>query len=193
MGKPLFVFPELSKTIADMNLPVSRTTDIVIQPLEKEIMVYDLIIHQAYCLNDTAARIYQACDGKTSFEELRRQYHFTDDIIHLGLDELNKRDLLETKYRSIFEGMTRREVIKKVGLATAVVLPLITALAAPRAANALSTVACPNGQCICSVSNIIGPDRFCSFHLGGTHNCVNGCDCVVFAGGNGGSCQSSVR
>lgn len=124
-------------------LPSSRNENIVVQNLENEVLIYDTITNQAFCLNETLAKVYQHCNGKTSFDELRRKYKFTDDLIYLALDELKARKLLaETSvYQSPLAGMSRREAVRKVGLATMIALPLISTLIAPTAANAASGAA----------------------------------------------------
>jgi hypothetical protein len=128
-------------------LPSARSQNIVIQELQAELLIYDLRTHKAFNLNETSAIVYKACNGRTSFDELKRKYQFTDDLIFLALDELNKENLLEEgeAYYSPFTGMSRREVIRKVGLATMIALPLISSLVAPTAAMAQSTCVNPGG------------------------------------------------
>ena len=124
-------------------LPRSRTADIVVQSLGNEVLIYDLKSHLAYNLNETSSVVYLACDGETSFDELRSKSNFTDYLIFLALEGLNKENLLESdSYRSPFAGLSRREVIKKVGLAAMITLPVITKLIAPTAATAASRTTC---------------------------------------------------
>jgi hypothetical protein len=125
------------------NLPFARHQDVVVQDLDKEILIYDLLTHKAYHLNETSSLVYRACDGKTAFGELKAKTKFTDEIIFLALDELKKENLIEVNdsYASPFAGMTRRQVIRKVGLASMVVLPAISFLTAPTAAMAASACA----------------------------------------------------
>jgi hypothetical protein len=141
-------------------LPLARNTNIVVQELGKEFLIYDLNTHKAYNLNETSTIVYKACDGNTSFDELRVKNNFTDDIIFLALDELKKESLLEENqaYNSPFSGMSRREVIRKVGFASMIALPVISSLVAPAAAMAQSCRAV--GQS-CSPPNSLG-------------NCCNG-------------------
>jgi len=136
-------------------LPLARTTDIVVQTLGKEILIYDLNSHKAYNLNETSSIIYQACDGKTTFAELNRKHNFTDEIIFLALDALNKENLLEKseEYNSLFNGLSRREAIRKVGFASMIALPVIASLVAPTAAMAQSAGGgCPPFQGTCGTA-----------------------------------------
>lgn len=121
-------------------LPLARNTDVVVQALGKEILIYDLHTHKAYNLNETSSIVYQACDGKTTFDELKLRTKFSDEIIFLALDELIKEKLVTENrvYNSPFSGMSRREAIRKAGFATMIALPVISSLVAPTAAMAQS-------------------------------------------------------
>ncbi|MEK7724630.1 MAG: hypothetical protein AAB336_09805 [Acidobacteriota bacterium] len=119
-------------------LPKTRTQNFVVQETANELLVYDLITNKAFCLNETAAIVFNACDGKTSFAELNRKHNFTDELIFLTLDSLSKENLLDENFSSPFDKMKRREIIKKIGLATMITLPIISSLVAPTAAAASS-------------------------------------------------------
>lgn len=127
-------------------LPLAKTADIVVQTLGKEVLIYDLNTHKAFNLNETSAIVYQACDGISTIDELRVKTNFSDDIIFLALDELKKENLIEEdkSFISPFNGMSRREVIRKVGLASMIALPVISSLIAPIAAMAQSAGNCVN-------------------------------------------------
>ena len=120
------------------NLPKARTENLVEQEVGKEIMLYDLLIDKAFNLNETLTTVYKACDGKTSLEDLKGQSEFTDDFIFLALDELKRENLLAENYQSPFANTNRREIIKKVGLATMFALPIIVGLTAPKSIQASS-------------------------------------------------------
>lgn len=119
-------------------LPKARTENIVVQNIEKEVLIYDTITNQAFCLNETSAKVFNHCDGQTAFDELKRKFKYTDEIIYLALDELKAKNLLDAaaNYQTPFAGMNRREVIRQVGFATMIALPLISSLVVPTAANA---------------------------------------------------------
>ena len=173
-------------------LPGARTSDLVVQNLNGETLVYDLLTNQALCLNETSAAVFNACGSQSSFSDLKRAFKFTDEIIFLALDELKKQNLLaeDTEFVSPFAGMTRRDALRQVGLATMIALPLITAMIAPKAANAASgAVACsaPGAQCLClrgtnnNAANSCGAGST-SF---GFAACQTGCSCI-----SPGLCQS---
>lgn len=121
-----------------MKLPRARTEDLLEQNLKNETLIYDLTIDKAFNLNETLSVVYRACGENLTFDELKHRSKFTNDFIYLALDELKRENLLAEDYISPFAATNRREVIKKVGLATMFALPLITGLAAPRAISAAS-------------------------------------------------------
>lgn len=160
-----------------MKLPQAKNRDIVVQELGKELLVYDLTTHKAYQLNETAMIVFNHCDGQTSFDDLKKKHKFTDDLIYLTLDQL-KDDGLIGEYSSKFQGASRREVIKKVGLASLIALPLIASVVAPTAAHAQSdnAVVCnTGGGCACTIAIENTTSTTCS----DPDDCVGaGCACV---------------
>ena len=141
------------------NLPVARTSNLVVQYSGNEVLIYDLKINKAYCLNETSTIVYQSCDGKTNFEDLRAKSNFTDEIIYLALDGLKEAELLDESENHIspFNDLSRRAAIRRIGAASVVALPVIASLVAPSAASAQSCKAdgqtcssnaeCCNGVC----------------------------------------------
>lgn len=129
-------------------LPIARSESVVVQELENETLIYDFEIDKAFCLNATSTIVYRHCDGKSSFEDLNRQYKYSDDLIFLALSELQKLNLIQSDKITHFAGLSRREAIRKVGLGTLAALPIITALAAPTAAQTASNCAGQNQDCL---------------------------------------------
>lgn len=150
------------------NKPISRKSSTVVQDLENEVLIYDLTINKAFCLNETSGLVYALCDGTRTVaeisDEMSRQLKdlVTEDLVYLALDELKKNNLLENsdELTDQFAGMSRREVVKKVGLATMVALPIISSVVAPSAvmaqsgvllgigANCTTNPQCQSGNCI---------------------------------------------
>lgn len=129
-------------------LPPTRTESIVEQISGKEVLLYDLTTNKAYCLNETSSIIYKACNGATTFDELKSKHQFTDDLIYLALEQLQKDNLIDGEPITHFAGMNRREVIRKVGLASMIALPVISSLVAPSAANAASGGFAPGSRAL---------------------------------------------
>jgi hypothetical protein len=128
-------------------LPKARLENIVVQDLGGELLIYNLTTHKAYTLNQTSKIVFEACGGGQSFDELKRRHKFTDDLIYLALDELRANNLLEDYRCGHFAGVSRREVIRRVGLATMIALPVVASLVAPKASRAASGVA---GENLCA-------------------------------------------
>lgn len=126
--------------------PLSRKEDIVVQELDGEVLIYDLKDNKAFCLNETSALVWQMCDGENSISEISKGLSkklnspANEDLVWLALDQLKKEKLIENEVETpaSFAGMNRRDVIKKVGLASMIALPVVAGLVAPTAANAAS-------------------------------------------------------
>lgn len=136
-------------------LPLSRLEGVVVQDLAGELLVYDLENDRAFCLNETSAFVWKACDGTKSVAELSRALSKTlkadvsEDLIYLALDQLSEEKLMMTEARldKKFAGMSRRDAIKKIGLATAVALPVVASLTSPKASEAASNCIAQGQPC----------------------------------------------
>lgn len=147
--------------------PVSRKSDLVTQELEKEILTYDLITDKAFSLNETSALIWTLCDGNRTIAEIADQLSqklkspISEDFIWFALEQLKKENLLadETEINAPFGGLSRRDVIRRIGFASLAVLPMVSSLVAPPAANAASPGVC-GGTCQCpnGTANFCSPD-----------------------------------
>ena len=137
--------------------PISRKDNVVVQELKGELLIYDLSKNKAFCLNQTSALVWQSCDGNRTIAEIsdvvgkQLNSKTNEDVIWLALDQLSKENLIvqETKPDSKFAGLSRREVIKKVGLTSVIALPFITSLVAPLAVHANSACVTVAGGCTC--------------------------------------------
>ena len=134
----------------NMQRPIARKSGLVVQEVPDEVLVYDLETNKAHCLNQSAAMIWRSCDGKTSVSEIATLVEeqagnkVTEDFVWLAIDQLSENNLLEKQLTPNFPGQTRREVIKKIGLATIVAIPVIASLVAPQSALAAASCSCNN-------------------------------------------------
>lgn len=130
----------------------AKQNDLVIQELADEVLIYDLGTDQAFCLNQTAAFVWQHADGQTSVKQIasllqiKMKVPVEESIVWLALDRFEKVGLLENKVGApqMFAGMNRRELLRTVGRSAAVALPVVMMLTAPTAASAQSGL--PDGQ-----------------------------------------------
>ncbi|HMJ09196.1 MAG TPA: PqqD family protein [Pyrinomonadaceae bacterium] len=134
--------------------PIARKNGLVIQEVPDEVLVYDLDTNKAHCLNKTAAMVWRSCDGTHSVSEIARMVEteagnkISDDLVWLAMDQLSENNLLEQELKSSFAGQSRREVLKKIGLASVIAIPVIASLVAPKNALAVLSCGCVNpGDC----------------------------------------------
>ena len=129
-----------------MKLPAAVAKNLVVQELENETLIYNLTTHQAFMLNETSSIIFNACGSEQTFADLKTKYKYTDELIYLALDELERENLIVDYKGGYFGDVSRREAIKRVGLGTMIALPVIAGLVAPRAVNAVSSP--PPSDCV---------------------------------------------
>lgn len=128
------------------NNPMARQNGLVVQEMPDEVLVYDLDTNKAHCLNGSAALVWKSCDGSNSVADIVKSFELggggkvTEDFVWLAIDQLNENNLLEGKVAPRFAGQSRRQVLKTIGLASMVALPVIASLVAPQ--SALGNVSC---------------------------------------------------
>jgi hypothetical protein len=150
--------------------PIARNNGLVVQEAAGETLIYDVNSNKAHCLNATAAFVWKVCDGNNSVADINNLMEkefgtpVHEDLIWLAIDQLGKDNLLENIVESKVSGLSRRDVIKRIGLASVVALPVVASLVAPTSALAVScsgTVAdcagCPNGiPCDVNMDGMVG-------------------------------------
>ena len=147
----------------DHMIPEARKEGLVVKELSGEVLVYDRDRNKAHCLNSTAALVWGYCDGKTSVAQIARAIEgeintaVDEDVIWLGVEQLSKTHLLRES-ANVPEckiGLSRRELMKRIGLAAAVALPVVTSIIAPTAAQAANCISpgqpCTTGPQCCSL------------------------------------------
>lgn len=136
-------------------IPTARKDELVIEEVEGETLVYDLKSHKAHCLNRTAALVWKQCDGKLTAQEvasrleLELQTPVSAEVVWLAVEQLEKRRLLEEPVIHTYGSsarMSRREMARRLGIATALTLPFIASIKAPAAIQAGS---CGGGGAPC--------------------------------------------
>ncbi len=129
-------------------VPVARKEGLVIQEMPEEVLVYDLDTNKAHCLNQTAAFVWKSCDGRNSVADITKLVGndsgtaIPEDLVWLAIDQLSEKNLLANNLKADFKGSTRREVIKKIGLAAVIALPLVASLTAPTSVLAGNSCTC---------------------------------------------------
>ena len=138
---------------------MARQNGLVVQEMPDEILIYDLDTNKAHCLNHSAATVWKLCDGNNSVAEIVQLFEennsgkVTEDFVWLAIDQLNQNGLLDGSIAPRFAGQSRRQVLKTIGLASMVALPVIASLVAPKNALGAISCSCSNaGQCLTRTS-----------------------------------------
>jgi hypothetical protein len=134
-------------------LPLARKIKLVVEKLDDETLVYDLQSDEAHCLNSVASLVWQHCNGRTDVAGIARKVSAKldqpvhPDAVQLALQQLAKARLLDesSNLGSGSRRITRRELIRMAGKATAIALPMVTSIVAPDAAQAASCI--PSATC----------------------------------------------
>lgn len=128
--------------------PRARTTELLIEELEDELLVYDLAADRAHRLNATAATVFRHADGERTVAELvdvlAEQAEVgvlaDEDLVLITLDGLVEAGLVEDyTQRSTKDTRTsRRKFIARAGAvgAAAASLPIVHSIVAPTVAQA---------------------------------------------------------
>ena len=114
-----------------------KSDQLVVEELGTELMIYDQTRNQAFCLNQKAAFVWKRCDGKTTISDMTAQMAESlgepadEKIVQFALQSLSQDGLLEVHSFLPFVpvGMSRRELMQKIGVRAVIALPLVTALA----------------------------------------------------------------
>ena len=123
--------------------PVARRGGVLIRELQGELLVYERGEHRAHCLNRTAATVFQNADGTRTVADLARLLAPQGDpaeseaVVGEALARLAEAGLLEV--RETAAGWSRREVVRRVGLGAAVLLPAVASIVVPTPAEAAAT------------------------------------------------------
>jgi hypothetical protein len=149
------------KTISPTHHPKMREHGLVIDELPDEVLVYDRERDEAHCLNRTAALVWQHCDGATAPPEIFRRLQLEldadgnkdsskdlrEEMVWLALAQLERNHLLEhsVSVPSQFARLSRRQMVRGLGLAAALAVPVISSIVAPRAVEAATLQ--PPGAC----------------------------------------------
>jgi hypothetical protein len=148
-------------------LPRARDKGLVTCEVPGELLVYDLESHRAHCLNSAAALVWRQCDGRTRVSEITRLINgssavpVNDDVVWLALEQLALADLIDKRYnRPPSSRLTRRQLIKRTGIAAAAAFPLVTSIISPTAVEAASCLP-PGAPCAPSGPNSSCCNRMC--------------------------------
>lgn len=123
----------------EYRIPRARKEGLVVKELADEVLVYDLERHKAHCLNQTAALVWNNCDGRNTVSDMvlllqaESGQLIDEDVVWLALDQIDKARLLEERVErpSNKPKLSRRDAVRRIGIAAAV--PLVLSIVAPTA------------------------------------------------------------
>lgn len=120
--------------------PQARKDDLAIQPIDKELVVFDSRLQQGHSLNSSAAQVLDLCDGNHTPSEIAHELgviagtDVDEELVQLALEELGKAGLLiEPPPESQPPIVDRRRFIETAVLALPAIATIL--LAAPDGAE----------------------------------------------------------
>jgi hypothetical protein len=160
-------------------MPRARRSGLIAKEADGEVLIYDLDNNKAHCLNGTAAKVWNHCDGETTVAAACRSLSnevkapFDEKLVWFALDQFAKDNLLEGRPElpaAMLGGMTRRQLVRTLGLTAVVAVPLVTSILAPSSVQAAtlfppgspcnSPIQCAQGVC-CTPANAGCPAGTC--------------------------------
>lgn len=155
-------------------MPQTRTSGLIVKEVDSEILIYDQVSNKAHCLNETAAKVWKYCDGKTTVAAACRSLSLECDspvdevLVGYAVNQFAKDHLLEEVVTPAFmiPGLNRRQMVRTLGLAAAVAVPVVTSILAPTPAQAATCLpsgsTCTAGAECCSGVCAGGPPTVCA-------------------------------
>lgn len=155
-------------------MPQARRSGLIIQEVDSEVLIYDQDTNKAHCLNQTAAKVWKYCDGETTLADacsaLSRDLETLVDekLVWYAVNQFSKDNLLEKDVDPppfIIAGMNRRQMVRTLGLAAVVAVPLVTSIVAPTPVQAATCLGpgqpCSGAAQCCSGACGGGPPTVC--------------------------------
>jgi Coenzyme PQQ synthesis protein D (PqqD) len=145
-------------------IPIARTTQLLVEELGEEVIVYDRQRDVIYCLNSLAARVWYCCDGRNTIADIAKilaedldlpvsSSGNSMDLILRSLQELEGFQLIEKYIAQPIDRpeISRRRMLKKAalvsGFALGTLFPTIQSIVAPLPAMANSDIVTSCGDC----------------------------------------------
>lgn len=128
-----------------LKMPQARKSGLVVKEVDNEVLIYDLETNKAHCLNQTAAKVWNYCDGKSTVVSachalsLELGTRVDEKLVAYAVDQFAADNLLEAEAGMpafMMPGLNRRQMVRTLGLAAAVAVPLVSSIIAPTPAQA---------------------------------------------------------
>lgn len=122
-----------------VRLPRACTENLIVRELDDETLVYDMVRNEAHCLNQTAALVWQQCDGKITATQAAQALGqelntpVDADLVWLAVKQLQRFHLVDVSSKS--PSVSRRDLVLKYA-PLAMALPVIMSITTPTSAQA---------------------------------------------------------
>ena len=118
---------------------------ITVREVGAETLVYDERRHKAFCLNRSCSAIWRLSTGKHTITQMgalasiELGVEMGEDFVRFAVEELRREGLIEpVGAAEAVTPLSRRDVLQRLGVGGAMLLPAIAAIVAPTAAQAYS-------------------------------------------------------
>ena len=133
-----------------------KTQGLITQHIGPETLLYSETTHQAFCLNPMAAQVWRELDGVRTPREIAAaatnstSMPISEDLVLFTIGELRRDGLLEEEQSpaSVLVTPSRRDLMRQLGASAMIMLPVVAAVTAPKAAQAYT------GCLDCGVSGV---------------------------------------
>jgi hypothetical protein len=130
--------------VTDLPLPKAKTKRLIVREIDGETLVYDRGRDAASCLNEFAARVWRACDGRHPSPLSAAALGEDEPPVWLALHQLTKAQLLPEAIAfppDISAAKNHREIGTRLGLGAAAFVASIVAPIPAQAQSCLPRVA----------------------------------------------------
>jgi hypothetical protein len=127
---------------------------ISIQQIGTETLVYDERRHLAFCLNESSSVIWRFADGEHTIAQiaaaasLQLKSQVSKELVLFAIKQLQGDGLVQpTPFADTGKAISRRAMLQRLGVGGAMLLPIVSAIVAPTAAQAYGgCVDCSSSQ-----------------------------------------------
>jgi hypothetical protein len=142
--------PEIEEISMDQHdRPRRLSQGLAIQQAGEETLIYDETRHLAFCLNRTSSAVWARCDGSQSVSEIAAALQtelaqpVSEDVVSIALAQMAENGLLASTVPSYSVAeltapgaISRRVMMTRLAYGSAMLLPAIAMIVAPKAAQA---------------------------------------------------------
>jgi hypothetical protein len=138
-------------------MPRVRKAGLIIKEADDEILIYDQESNRAHCLNTTASQVWKLCDGEMTIADAcaslsdQLSTPIDESVVWYAINQFSRDNLIEAETALpvvLSNGMSRRQMVRTLGLAAVITLPLVTTMVAPTPAQAATLL--PPGSACCT-------------------------------------------